>query len=337
MSRVIICLAIICLIACDSGSKKEPMQEWSAEQNKMGTVFQITALSEDLDLAKKAVDAAYAEVDRIEMLISSWDADSETSMINNNAGVKPVDVSEELFELIQRSFKISDLTQGIFDISYASMDVLWKFDGSMKEKPSEEAILRSVQRIGYEHISMNSEDHTVFLERTGMKIGFGGIGKGYTANRCKKIMRDMGVDHGLVNAGGDLVTWGNQADGKPWTIGIVNPDLKESALSWLDISDMAVVTSGNYERFVEFDSIRYSHIINPKTGWPAEAIKSVTIICPDAEVADALATAVFIMGVKDGLPFIDQVKDVECLIVDIDGQISHSQNISLNYYEESGK
>jgi len=134
-----------------------------------------------------------------------------------------------------------------------------------------------------------------------MKIGFGAIGKGYAANQAKKIMKEMGITNGLINASGDLIGWGNQENGKPWQIAVTDPKDKKRNLGWLDINDMAVVTSGNYEKFVEFDGKRYSHIINPKTGYPAFGTKSVTIVCPDAELADALATAIFILGKKEGL------------------------------------
>lgn len=307
------------------------LEPYSRKAYKMGTAFEITAVASSEKKARQAVDAAYREVDRIESLISSWDPDSETSAINREAGRQAVTVSRELFDLISRSVRVSALTGGIFDISYASMDRIWKFDGSMDTLPDASEIEASVALVGYENIILNTDRSTVFLKRTGMKIGFGGIGKGYAANRCFDIMRDLGIENGVVNAGGDLVSWGSQANGDPWTIGIANPNMAGSALSWLEISDMAVVTSGNYERFIEVGGKKYSHIINPRTGWPAEALKSVTILCPDAEVADALATAVFIMGVDDGIEFIDGLKDIECFIIDERDSLFHSRNISLEY------
>ncbi|MCP4121076.1 MAG: FAD:protein FMN transferase, partial [Bacteroidetes bacterium] len=310
LSRTLILFFMAGLYACNTSSAQ--LFDHSDTRDYMGTVFTITAIANDNATAKAAVDAAFDEVVRIEKLISSWDSDSETSMINENAGIQPVSVSRELYDLIYRSKMVSELTDGIFDISFASIDKIWQFDGSMTELPSEASIAHSVSKIDYEHVQLNAEDTSVFLEEEGMKIGFGAIGKGYAANRCKAVMKSLGAKSGIVNAGGDLTCWGNQKNGQPWTIGIVNPVMKHSALSWLEISNTAVVTSGNYERFAEFDGKRYCHIINPVTGWPAEMLTSVTIICPDAELADALATAVFIMGADDGITFINQLKDIEC-------------------------
>jgi thiamine biosynthesis lipoprotein len=332
MPRLFIMALLVCTAACSTTSKSK-LEVYSREAAKMGTVFQVTALDPRQADAEKAVEAAFAEIDRIEALISSWDPQSQTSAINRQAGQQPVQVDRELYELIRRSKKVSELTRGIFDISYASMDAVWKFDGSMTDIPSEAEIARSVELIGYEHIILDDERSTVFLQREGMKIGFGAIGKGYAANRCKALMQEMGINNGVVNAGGDLVSWGKQAGGDDWTIGIANPALEESAISWLSVNDMAVVTSGNYERYVEIDGKRFSHIIDPRTGWPAEALKSVTIICPDAELADALATSVFIMGIEDGIAFVNNLKNVECLIIDQEDQLHHSEMISLNYYE----
>ncbi len=325
----------ILLISCNTNSEHTDSNTYTKEENRMGTVFQITAISNDEELATQAVNDAFTEVVRIEELISSWDENSETSDINRNAGIQPVKVSSELLELIRRSKKVSNLTNGIFDISYASIDKLWKFDGSMIEIPSDKAIANSVAKINYENIVIDDIEGTIFLKEKEMKIGFGGIGKGYAANKCKALMLKAGIESGIVNAGGDLITWGKQKDGDDWTIGIADPTKKESALSYLNISDKAVVTSGNYERFVEFNGKQYCHIINPTTGWPAEQLNSVTIICADAELADALATSVFILGVKEGLELINQLKDIECFIIDEDDVLHYSDNISLNYYKEN--
>lgn len=335
MSRLSLLLLLAVIFITRTVAQNNPEAfAYTEKANHMGTVFQITAIGKNETLAKQAVAKAYQEVERIERLISSWDEHSETSLINRNAGLTPVTVSEELFNLIERSKKVSKLSNGIFDISFASIDKIWRFDGSMKTIPSEEEIANSVSKINYENILLNPTDHSVFLKEQGMKIGFGGIGKGYTANRCKVLMQEMGIESGVVNAGGDLITWGKQANGEEWTIGIADPSKKESALSYLKISDHSVVTSGNYERFIELDGKKYSHIIDPTTGWPAESLTSVTIICPDAEIGDALATTVFILGVDKGLQLINRLNGIECFIIDDEGNLHHSANILLNYYEE---
>lgn len=299
----------------------------------MGSRFEITAVADNETIAWDAINAGIKEIERIEKLISSWDPKSETSAINNNAGMEPVRVDKELFDLIFRSKKVSQLTKGAFDISFASMDWIWKFDGSMETMPSSSEIEKARQFINWENIILDPENQTVFLKEKGMKIGFGAIGKGYAANRAKEIMRQMeGVHGGLVNASGDLISWGKSNKPEGWTIKLADPKNKNRALGWLAIQDMAVVTSGDYERFVEFDGKRYAHIIDPRTGYPTTGIKSVTIICPDAEIADALATSVFVLGVKDGMTLINQLKGVEGLIVTDDDQTLNSNHLQLNYY-----
>ena len=163
-----------------------------------------------------------------------------------------------------------------------------------------------------------------------MKIGFGGIGKGYAADRAKQLLLNAGVIGGIINASGDINTWGKQPDGKDWMVAIVNPLNKSKVFSWLPVNNSSVVTSGNYERYVKFNNELYSHIIDPRTGYPSTGILSVTIFCPNAELADALATSVFVMGVKTGLNFINQLKGIECIIVDAQNKIITSNNLKLN-------
>lgn len=296
----------------------------------MGCEFSITVVAKDSIQANHYIDKAIEEMTRIEHLISSWDPNSETSNINKNAGIKPVKVSSELIQLIQRSIKISKITDGAFDISFASMNKIWKFDGSMTTLPSKTDIENSVKHVGYQNIDINIEQNTVFLKNKYSKIGFGAIGKGYAADMAKQLLINMGVNAGIINASGDMNTWGNQPDGTSWTIAITNPMNKNNAFATLPLQNNAVVTSGDYEKFVEFDNIRYAHIINPKTGYPSQGIISVTILAPMAELADALATSVFVLGKDIGLNRINQLPNVECIIIDSEGQIFYSKNININ-------
>ncbi len=295
----------------------------------MGSRFDISVVAENEVVGNEYINIATNEIERIERLISSWDKNSQTSLINKNAGVFSVKVDEELFQLIQRSLKISKLTQGAFDISYASMDKIWKFDGSMKEMPPIESISRSVERVGYTNIILDEANKTVFLKLKGMKIGFGAIGKGYAADKAKELLQNKGVKAGIINASGDLNAWGKQPDGKDWMVAIVNPLNKEKVFSWLPVENSAVVTSGNYEKYVKLNGELYSHIIDPRTGYPIKGILSVSILTKSAELADALATSVFVMGVETGLDFINQLKGVECIIVNADNKVLTSKNIEL--------
>ncbi|SIQ14407.1 FAD:protein FMN transferase [Maribacter ulvicola] len=296
----------------------------------MGSRFDVTVVAKDSIEGGKYIDTAVAEITRIEKLISSWDVNSQTSDINRNAGIKPVKVDSELYQLIERAIGISKLTDGAFDISYASMDRIWKFDGSMTEMPSEEKIKESVAKVGYENIILDKENSTVFLKLEGMKIGFGAIGKGYAADKAKDLLISKGVPSGIINASGDMNTWGKQPNGKEWKVAITNPMNKNKVFALLPITDGAVVTSGNYEKFVNFNGTRYSHIIDPRTGYPSSGIISVTVFAPKAELADALATSVFVMGKEAGIDRINQLPKIECIIIDDKGNITKSKNIEID-------
>lgn len=296
----------------------------------MGSRFEITVVDVDSISANEHIDIAVAEISRIEKLISSWDENSQTSKINNYAGVKPVEVDAELFNLIERAIGISKLTDGAFDISYASMDRIWKFDGSMTEMPSKAEIDSSVAKVGYENIVLDKQKSTVFLKEKGMKIGFGAIGKGYAADKAKELLISKGVSSGIINASGDMNTWGKQPNGSEWKVAITNPLDKNKVFALLPITNGAVVTSGNYEKYVNFNGVRYTHIIDPRTGYPSTGIISVTVFAPKAELADALATSVFVMGKEAGLDRINQFPKIECIIIDEKGNISKSKNIEID-------
>ncbi|MFK7811015.1 MAG: FAD:protein FMN transferase [Maribacter sp.] len=296
----------------------------------MGSRFDITVVATDSSTANRHIDTAVAEIMRIENLISSWDDNSQTSEINRNAGIIPVVVDIELFQFIERAIKISKLTDGAFDISYASMDNIWKFDGSMTKIPSTERIKSSVEKVGYKNIILDNKNHSVFLKLQGMKIGFGAIGKGYAADKAKGLLIEKGVVSGIINASGDMNTWGIQPNGEPWKVAITNPLDKNKAFGLLPITNGAVVTSGNYEKFVTFNNKRHSHIIDPRTGYPSSGIISVTVFAPKAELADALATSIFVMGKETGLNRINQLPKVECIIIDDQGKISKSEHITID-------
>lgn len=296
----------------------------------MGSRFDITVVAENEHKGNAYIDTAVAEISRIETLISSWDPNSQTSQINKKAGIEAVKVDTELFELIERALAISTLTDGAFDISYASMDRIWKFDGSMTAMPSEKDIRSSVSRVGFKNIQLDKKNSTVFLTAMGMKIGFGAIGKGYAADKAKALLIKKGVPSGIINASGDMNTWGKRPNGKEWKVAITNPMDKNKVFALLPITNGAVVTSGNYEKFVRFDDIRYSHIIDPRTGYPASGIISVTVFAPKAELADALATSVFVMGKDIGLSRINQMPKIECIIIDDLGNIFKSDHIEID-------
>ncbi len=297
----------------------------------MGNRFELTVVHEDGKFADECISAAVTEIQRIEKLLTTFSDDSQTNLINQQAGIKPVVVDKEVFDLISRSIKISQLTQGAFDITYGSIDKsLWNFNKEMKALPNAETAKKLVHLIDYRNIILDEENCSVFLKNKGMRIGFGGIGKGYAAEKAKALLLSKGINSGIVNAAGDLTAWGYQPNGQPWTIGIAAPDNPHHhPFSTLNITNTSVATSGNYEKFVIINGKKYSHTIDPKTGYPVHGIKSVTIICPNAEIADAMATPVMVMGLKAGLHMINQVKAIACIIIDEGDRIHTSANINL--------
>lgn len=297
----------------------------------MGNRFEITVVASSADWANARIDEAVQEIQRIEEILTTFKETSETNHINRNAGIWPVRVSDEVFRLIERSQRISSITQGAFDLSYGSIDKrLWNFDRTMTSLPDKATAKKMVRLINYKNIELNPEKKTVFLKKKGMRIGFGGIGKGYAAEMARRVMQQNGVVSGVVNASGDLTAWGTQPDGKPWTVGIVHPDVADQPFSYMELPDGAVATSGNYEKYVVIDGKKYSHTIDPKTGWPVRGIKSVTVFSPNAEICDALATPVTILGVEYGIELINQLKGVECIIIDDDNRLYHSEHIHLS-------
>jgi len=306
------------------------LQVYKEEAHLMGNHFELSVVSDNPEWAHDCIQAGINEIQRIEKKLTTFSSESETAKINEMAGIRAVEVSLETIELIERSIKISQITQGAFDITYGSIDKkLWNFDEKMTALPDKETAKKMVRLINYRNIIIDKKESTVFLKEKGMRIGFGGIGKGYAAEMAKKVMRSMGVTSGIVNASGDLTTWGTQPDGKPWTIGIANPNAAHQVFSYLNLSDMAVATSGNYEKYIMIVGKKYSHTIHPKTGLPVTGIKSVTIITPNAEIADAMATPVTIMGIEAGLDMINQINSIEAIIIDDDNRMYKSKNINL--------
>jgi len=297
----------------------------------MGNRFEISAVSEDEAWAQARIDEAVAEIQRIETLFTTFNENSQTNRINAQAGIAPVKVDREVFDLIKRSLRISEVTQGAFDITYGSIDKsLWNFDTHMTALPDPAIARQMVRLINYRNVILDESEGSVFLKEKGMRIGFGGIGKGYAAEMAKRLMMQRGVENGIVNASGDLTTWGTQPSGEPWTIGIAHPDAQEQPFSYFNISNVAVATSGNYEKFVMIGGKKYSHTIDPKTGLPVSGIKSVTIICPNAEIADAMATPVTVMGVKVGLDLVNQMQGMACVIIDDTNRVFTSKNIKIS-------
>lgn len=287
----------------------------------MGSRFQITLVDNDSISAERNIDKAIAEITRIENLISEWRPETQISQVNQNAGIKPIKVDKEVFDLTKKSLYFSKLTDGAFDISIVAMDKIWKFDDSMNELPSEQAIKESVRNVGYQNIILDSTNSTIFLKNPGMKIGFGSIGKGYAADKTRDLMKSMGVKAGIIDASGDISTWGTQPNGKPWAIGINNPFNDHKMAAVLYFKENAVTTSGSYEKYAEIHGKRYSHIMNPKTGYPSTGLTSVTITGPNATMANGFSTSVMVLGEKDGLKLLKLFPEYHYLLITDKGKI----------------
>lgn len=292
----------------------------------MGSSFDVSVVAETEVLAESYIQQVFDEVIRIDLLISDWKPNSQISEINRNAGIKPVKVDKEVFELTKRALHFSKITNGAFDITVASMDKIWSFDGLMDELPTKEAIQKSIENVGYKNVILNETDSTIFLSKKGMKIGFGATGKGYAADKGRELMLKLGIKGGIVNASGDLASWGRQVDRKSWLIGLRNPFKQGEILRKFPVRNAAMCTSGDYQKFALIDGVRYSHIINPKTGIPASGLTSVTVLGPEAETANGFSTSIMVLGAEAGLQLLESRPDYGCLIITEEGDIITSKN-----------
>ncbi len=271
----------------------------------------------DVSQVNRAISVAFDEVLRIEKLMSSFKPESELSRINQQAGNNPVSVSEELYGLIAKAQDFSVLTEGAFDISFASVGKLWDFRGKIVPTPA--ALKAALPLVNYKKIILNETKKSVFLAESGMSISLGGIAKGYAMDRAMAILKKHGIKNAMVMAGGDTLISG-QNDGQNWLVGLRDPDNQKGIVAILPLSNEAISTSGDYERFFMKDGIRYHHILNTKTGQPARLCRSVSILAKDATSSDALSTSVFAMGPKAGLALIETLDGVEGIVIDTEGK-----------------
>jgi thiamine biosynthesis lipoprotein len=304
----------------------------TVEAQAMGTKLVLIALTSarsDEAATRAAIDRAIAEVRRLESLMTTWRDDSEVSRINKNAGRAPVKVGPETLGVIQKSLWISDKSGGVFDITFEVMHGLWKFDedaDSHLPKPAEVAERRKL--IDYRHVVVDEGASTVFLDRAETKISLGGIAKGYAIDRAAAILLESGLDDFLAQAGGDLYVRGHRADGSPWIAAVRDPRGPDGAyFAVMPVVDHAFSTAGDYERSFVAGGKRYHHIIDPRTGYPATASRSVTIYAKDALTADALDDAVFILGPAKGLELVDSIEDAGAIIVDAENRVHVSKRL----------
>src|SRR5690606_13775941 len=312
MKKAIVVFLLIILKASISFSQ----QIFKEQTTLMGSVFGFVLVEDDSLQAQQYFQLVTNEIERIENLISEWRPHTQISQVNQQAGIRPVKVNREVFELMERAIHYSVLTEGAFDVSIAALDKVWLFDGSMEQLPAEDVIRNSVQRVGYQHIVLDSINSTIFLEKKGMKIGVGSIGKGYAADKGRELLQSLGVVGGIVNASGDLSAWGTQPGQRPWRIGVSNPFKPHKMVKVLKLRDGAVATSGSNEKYAEIGGKRYSHIINPQTGWPSTGLTSVTVSGPSAEFANFLSTSIMVLGKKQGRKLVKKFPGYKAILVE---------------------
>lgn len=293
----------------------------------MGSEFDISVVTLNEEIGYINIEEIAAEIRRIDKIINWADETSETALINSNAGIKPVKVNRELFKLIERCKQISEMTNGAFDITYGVLNEVWRFDGSMNYLPTETEIKKVTEKIGYKKIMLNEKEGTVFLQERGMKISFDAIAKGYAIDKAKELIVSKEVKAGVINASGTLTTWGTKATGEKWLLGIANPLNSEAIFSWLPIVESSSATAGNREEFISFKDKRYTNILDPRTGYPASGIKSVSIFSKNAELCDALSTALFVIGKDLGLALVNQLGGTEVVIIGNDNKVYRSFGI----------
>ena len=291
----------------------------------MGTMVELTAVAPNEILAQAALSAGFQEIRRLESLLSTWIETSELSKVNAAAGLEPVGVSEETFALLRRAMEVTDYTEGAFNIAIGPAARLWNIPEA-PHIPSDLELEIAAQYVDYHDIHLDSTRRTVLLEKPGMQIDVGGIGKGFAAEKTASIMQEVGATGGLVAVAGDFRVFGKRADGTPWPVGIRHPRHAGKILATLDSTDEAISTSGDYERFFIKGGIRFHHILDPDTLKPALLCQSVTIVAPDAAWADALATGVFVMGPARGLALIERL-GFGAVIVDAQGRMLVSSRL----------
>ncbi len=300
--------------------------EWITRSEAiMGTRCAVELWSEDKAKGDAAITSVFDDMKRIDRLMSTWKEDTEISLVNREGGKHPVKISRELFDLLQVSVKYSELTNGAFDITYASVGYLYDFKKGVH--PDQKAIDKALPGINWRHMILDSKKTTVFFTRPGMRIDLGGIAKGYSVDRGIEILQKQGITRAMVNAGGDTRIIGDRF-GKPWVVGVRDPDHEGKVFLRLPLTDTAFSTSGDYERYFDEDGKRFHHIIDPKTGDSARKCRSVTIISGNATRTDALTKSVFIMGPEEGIAFIDTLPDVDAVAVAPDGRVIYSKGLA---------
>lgn len=311
-----------------AGCQKPPIRE---TRLLLGTTVQITVKGKEEAEARKAIELAFKEIERIENLMSKYREGSEISILNREGAKRPVKVSEDTLRVIRESIRVGELTDGAFDITISPLMELWGFSKKEGHLPGEEELREARGLVNYGRISLNEEEGTIRFEKEGMKIDLGGAAKGYGVDRAADVLRENGISRAIVNAGGDMYLLGKPLDRDFWQVGLKHPRREGEILGLIKVRDEAVATSGDYQKYFILQGKRFCHIINPVTGRPVQSTLSVTVIAREAMRADALATALFVLGSERGLKLASCLEGVEAIIVreDDSGEMAISMTDGL--------
>jgi FAD:protein FMN transferase len=280
----------------------------------MGTLVGVTVCGQNRDSLEHTIRRVFAEMERLQAILSEWRPDSAISRVNQSAGLTPVCVPVELIEVMEVADAVSRASNGAFDCTWASLSPIWKLDDPCFRPPAAELVTAARELVDYRDVVLDVRAQTVFLRRRGMRLGLGGIAKAYIAERAADLAVASGVSHILIDAGGDVVARGHQG-ARPWTIGIRDPHSASQVLATVDLHNQVIATSGDYEHFIDVDGHRYHHLLDPRTGYPASSSRSATVIAPDGALAEALSTALFVLG-PPGLETLSSFASTEALLVD---------------------
>ena len=305
------------LLSCSPSQEKL----YKETRSSMHTIVSITVSSDSEEKAKAAIDKAFSELERLAKLLNFYSDDSEISAINRYAGNKPVRVSPETTEIIEKALYVSENTEGAFDVTVGPLVRLWDFQ--KKIIPDRAIVKEKLKLVGYKNIVIDKGTSTVFLKTKGIQIDLGGIVKGYAADKAAEILKQHGIKAGIVAVAGDIKTFGIRPDSSLWNVGIQNPRQqtdKDEILAVVGLSNTAVSTSGDYQKFFIKDGRRYHHLLNPKTGYPDSECRSVTVIAKDAAFTDAFATGIFVLGAQKGMDVLNRL-NLDGVIIDKDGKI----------------
>ncbi len=300
--------------------------EWfKADRAIMGTAIHVELWHNDKAVADRLIQKVFDEMQRIDKLMSPYKKDSELSLINNLAAKQPLKISSELFDLIQKSINVSTLSNGAFDITFSSVGQF--YDYRKRIKPTKAQVEKNLKKINYKSIKLNSSNNTIYFTQQGTRIDLGGIAKGHAVDNAIQLLQENGITQAMVSAGGDTRIIGDKG-GRPWYVGIRHPRKKGKSAVILPLSQSAISTSGDYERYFIKDNVRHHHIIKPSTGDSARELRSVSILGADSTTVDALSTTVFILGLNKGMKLISELPNTEAIIIDNNGRMHYSTGLA---------